>query len=358
MGPIGNAVLGLAFLAIGVTATFLMFHLWGYPFDHTTFKSAAPPAASRVHRILGYLYLAIYLYLMSQMVPRLWNYQVEFPARTVAHLMLGMAIGTILAVKIAIVRFFRHLQSSLVPFLGTALLICTVLLIGLSVPFAFRETYLRRQAKRGGIFSTENLERVRGLLAQAGLEDEVKRQELASRQGLDAGRAVLKSKCVQCHDLRTVLARPNTPETWRETVRRMGDRSTVLSPISEDEQWQVTSYLIAISPELQRSVQRKLALQKLGEASQQAVRHLAEQGETPQRHAPGTFDSERARQLFRSRCSQCHSSQFVEGVKLKSEEEVRQLVARMVSNGATGTEEELASIIRYLTETYVKPTGQ
>ncbi len=38
MGPFENAILGLLFLAVGSAATLLMFHLWGYPFDHQTHK--------------------------------------------------------------------------------------------------------------------------------------------------------------------------------------------------------------------------------------------------------------------------------------------------------------------------------
>ena len=102
MNPITNTILGLSFFLIAVASTLLMFHLWGYPFDHLTHTSAAPAGLVRLHRFLGYAYFAIYVTLMTQMVPRLWSYQIEFPARTVAHLMLGMAIGVILLIKIAI----------------------------------------------------------------------------------------------------------------------------------------------------------------------------------------------------------------------------------------------------------------
>src|SRR3974390_3364981 len=96
MGVLGNSLLGLAFVVLGGAATFLMFKLWGYPFDHEKLKSAAPPKLMLLHRVIGYAYFGIYLYLMSQMVPRLWAYEVELPARTVAHMIFGWAIGIIL----------------------------------------------------------------------------------------------------------------------------------------------------------------------------------------------------------------------------------------------------------------------
>ena len=115
MNPITNTILGLSFFLIAVASTLLMFHLWGYPFDHLTHTSAAPAGLVRLHRFLGYAYFAIYVTLMTQMVPRLWSYQIEFPARTVAHLMLGMAIGVILLIKIAseLIEFLKCGSSQL-----------------------------------------------------------------------------------------------------------------------------------------------------------------------------------------------------------------------------------------------------
>ena len=108
-----------------------------------------------LHRIFGYLYLGIFLVLVWQMAPRLWTYQIELPARTVLHIALGMVIGTILILKIAIVRFFRRLDPALVPMLGTILLVSTVVLIGISVPSALKEALATTR-----LFTDENLQRV------------------------------------------------------------------------------------------------------------------------------------------------------------------------------------------------------
>ncbi len=68
MNTLGNAILGTVFLALAVMNTLLMFNLWGYPFNKTTHKSAAPPSLMRLHRLTGYVFLAIYLFMMWQMV--------------------------------------------------------------------------------------------------------------------------------------------------------------------------------------------------------------------------------------------------------------------------------------------------
>lgn len=230
MGTLSNQTLGVLFLATSTASTVLMYYLWGFPFDKERLKSEAPRSLMLLHRMLGYVYVAIYIYLMWQMVPRMWSYQVELPARTVAHLTAGLTIGALLLAKVAVVRFFKHLESALVPALGTALFVATVVLIGLTLPFSLRETLLQRAALRGEVFSQERLDRVRRLLPITGLDDKATLARLATTEGLMSGRAILRTKCVQCHDLRTILARPRTPDGWRQTVRRMAQRSTVLKP--------------------------------------------------------------------------------------------------------------------------------
>ena len=96
-----------------------MYYLWKFPYGKERNASQAPRTLVNIHRLLGYVFVVIYLYLMAEMIPRLWTYQVELPARTVAHLLLGMAIGAILIVKVTIVRFFKHMEATLVPVTGS-----------------------------------------------------------------------------------------------------------------------------------------------------------------------------------------------------------------------------------------------
>jgi mono/diheme cytochrome c family protein len=351
MGALGNAVLGLTFWAVGFANTLLMFKLWGYPFDHERMVSAAPRLLMLLHRALGYLFLGIYLYLMWQMVPRMWQYQVELPARTVLHLTMGIAIGIVLLVKILIVRFFKHLESTTVPFLGILLLVCTTVLIGLSVPFALREAYVSSVQVAGAGPGTPALARVRELLPRAGLPKEIPVETLATTVGLSQGRGVLLRKCVTCHDLRTVLAKPRTPEDWVETVRRMAERA-VFEPISEVEQWHVAAYLVAISPDLQKAVSQKRQMD-----SQAVPSALIRKPPPHPRVAPAppaAFDLAKAKGVFESTCNGCHSLSNVENSPPKSEADARALVARMVDNSLSRDEQTLEQIVGYLARTYGK----
>jgi mono/diheme cytochrome c family protein len=249
--------------------------------------------------------------------------------------------------KIVIVRFFRRLDPSLVPPLGTAILVGSVVLIGISVPSAFREA-----AATGRLFAEENQQRVATLLAQTGLSGQ-QCAGLASPDSLRAGQRILRRQCVDCHDLRTVLARPRTPDNWRQTVRRMADRSLLVKPLEESEQWQVTAYLIALSPQLQRSAQQLREQQTQHGKVEQAAQKVVQA--EPQAAA---YDAPAARQLFESKCSQCHAVDEVDKAPPDSADAARELVAWMVDEGLEASEAELAQLVQYLTETYVKPTEQ
>jgi rubredoxin/mono/diheme cytochrome c family protein len=306
--------------------------------------SGLPNRAVLAHRVFGYVFLALYVVLLVQMIPRLWTYQIEFPARTVLHIALGMAIGTALLLKIVIVRFFRRLDQSLVPPLGTSLLVGSVVLIGFSVPAAFQEALATSR-----LFRPENVKRVTQLLAQTGLEP-AECTRLAEPDSLRAGQRVLRQDCIACHDLRTVLARPRTPESWRQTVRRMADRTTMLSPLEEDQQWLVTAYLIAVSPQLQQSAQRLSGEQQRREQSRQAAEAVVEQpGE------PSDYDAAAAKALYESKCAQCHGLDTIQDSPPDSEQAAQQMVLAMVDEGLEATEEELSQIVRYLTETFAPP---
>ena len=347
-----SAILGLIFLGLANASVFLMFKLWGYPFDKETHTSAAPPSLMLLHRLIGYAYAILYIFMMWHMVPRLWNYQVELPPRTVAHLMLGIIIGVLILVKIAILRFFRHFEESM-PYIGTCLLICTYLLIGLSVPFTFREAALRTQT---GAFSEEGITRTRRLLENAGLPSEAPLDQLASKRKLREGQHVLQRKCVVCHDLRTILAKPRTPPDWVRLVNRMAIKPMIGEPIHQEEEWSVSAYLIAITPDIQVSVRQQRQAQMRADEARIAAEMatVAMETETVPDEVVEAYDEVEARALFEDKCSQCHPFTDVEDYPPRSEEETSEIITRMIDIGLYLEEEEIEIITRYINETYLE----
>jgi mono/diheme cytochrome c family protein len=373
-----TSTLGVAFVVLGFGSMFLMYHLWGYPFDKETKKSAAPRWAMYTHRVLGYLFAITYVLLMIEMVPRLWMYQVEFPARTVVHMVVGFTIGFLLIVKISIMRFFRHFEEWM-PYLGTAIMLGTVILLGLSLPFALHEEALAASAPGGSAFSTASQERVARLLPSAGMPDDVNLAELSTASSLRAGRGVLTRKCVVCHDLKTILDQPRTPAGWFSLVERMGDKPALFSPLSDQDIERVTAYLIAITPDLQKSrrqrreeaMARKAAM-KQAEAQMTAMTAMAAMdtqaggdgaappatdGTTPAlpaMPAMPAIDLARAKMTYTDTCSQCHELEEVDAAPPMSADEAHEIIRRMITeNEAELSADEIEQCHAYLVAHFV-----
>ena len=119
------------------------------------------------------------------------------------------------------------------------------------------------------------------------------------------------------------------------------------------EYGEVTAYLIAISPQLQKSVQKMRVEEQQSEESKQAAAAVATGSEEA-----AAFDPAKAKQLFETKCSQCHPPTLVEMRAPKTEADVRTLVARMVGEGLSATEAELEQIIGHLTATYAEPSKE
>ena len=344
-----TALLGIVFVILGFAAMFLMYHLWGYPFDKVTHTSAAPRWAMLLHRVLGYAFAIVYLVMMWKMVPRLWEYQVEFPARTVVHIVVGFAIGFLLLIKIAIMRWFRHFEEWM-PYLGTAIMFGTVVLIGLSIPYAFQERQLAAAA-----LTEPNRIRVAQVLPSANFPSGApSASELSTEASLTNGRDVLLHSCVKCHDLKTILAKPRSPSGWWTTVERMTEKPALFEPITEREMYDVTAYLIAITPELQRSTKQK--------REQQVARNTAMSNAAAVIGAPGAgvapeskpVDLAAAKKTYEAACSQCHELTEISKQPPKTAKASRAMIQRMIhDNEAELTTDQIEAVAAWLDAEYV-----
>lgn len=336
-----SVTLGLLFLITGFASVFLMFRLWGWPDGHHPGMSLAPPHLVRLQRIFFYVHIALYLMMMLEMVPRLWHYQVELPPRTAMHVCLGFFIGGVLLVQLAFTWVFRHLEMW-IPMISTVHLGCTVLLLGLSIPGGLREFGLARGTVGGGVYSIENRARVASLLPLAEMPAEAPLPELSTAESLRAGREVLATKCVICHDLKTVLVQPRAPAGWWKTVERMAEKPSFTDPMTEREQWEVTAYLIAITGDLQRSV-RERRQQELKQAESIVTAVGAVPGAAP------TYDAAAAEKAYENVCAQCHELSDVDKKPPTTAKEVKEVIERMVTeNGMTAPQTDLELIYAYM----------
>lgn len=387
-----SSILGVVFLVLAFAATYTMFQFWGYDYDKDAKKSSCPQWKMNIHRAIGVGYIAVYVLMMIEMIPRMWEYQVEFPTRTVAHILLGSFIGIVLIIKVSILRFFRHFEEWM-PVLGVSLLIASVLLGTMSLPAFFRERALAQGAVGGGVYSAANRDRVARLLPEAGFPDGVNLHELASEDSLEAGRHVLLDKCVMCHDLKTVITKPRTPADWVRTSVRMVEKPSLAGILSYDEGYKAAAYLIAITPTLQKSAKAKRQAQMDNDEAQRAADEVLVQAEgavdgmsddeasasddeqpavkdepdeseatesetrtevaVPKRKRP-RFDVDKAKTLFAEECSLCHDISDTEDAPPRSRRAVDELLSRMIDNGLDLDKRQLEMIRFYLIETYVK----
>jgi hypothetical protein len=184
-------MLGLAMAVIAVVNALLMAWLWSFPMKpdpggkdpHGV--STAPRSWTNVHRALGYIFVLIYVALLFEMVPRLWEFRV-FSAVTVIHAILGALVGLLLAVKIAIIRRFQRFGGNL-PWIGGSLAATAVVMNGIAIVPAWMA--------------------LRPLTSMT--------PELA------AGRDVVAAKCFQCHGASTIVSEREDARKWDRLTRKM-----------------------------------------------------------------------------------------------------------------------------------------
>lgn len=194
--------------AIAVVNATLMAWLWRFPMqpDPTgrdpNGVSTAPRFPTNVHRVLGYVFVVTYVVLLFEMVPRTWEFRVANPV-SVLHGVLGMAVGVLLIIKIAVIRRFQRFGNRL-PWIGGALAVTTVIVAALGIVPAW--------------IVLRPLSPVPPELAQ--------------------GRTVVSEKCNQCHGASTIAAEREDARKWTRITREMQRFSRTIpgkQPITEEE---------------------------------------------------------------------------------------------------------------------------
>jgi len=351
--------LGIAFLVIGLAATVLQAWLWSFPMEpdpggpDPNGKSTAPPLGTLTHRILGLAFVLIYVVMMWQMVPRLWEYQFELPARTVMHAVMAIVLGCLLVAKIAIIRWFQHFGKAL-PALGLGVMTCTVVLATLSLPFA-----MRAHGMNVRVFAPDNLERVARSLKSSGIPamTDTVIADLVKPDRLEDGRDVLMYKCAVCHDMRTVLMKPRSASSWYKLSTRMAEKPNLGPPMTHEDIPAVTAYLVAISPDLQKTLKDKRAEKRQKAERDVNVGVVVDKDKTAKPEQ--AYDKAAAKELYEDQCTQCHELDDIEEHGADTLEGWSEVVRQMiVEEEAEITEEQAALIIRHLFDTYPKTEAQ
>lgn len=188
MGPLAATILSVLFLiAGGISLGIMMAKFGGTQF-------ANPDRMARLHRILGWISVLLYLVLLVAMVKRIEQYWEVSPARIAIHVTLAVALFFLFAVKVSIPRYFPGLAKHLFLF-GAGAYLTGFVLVGITAGF-----YLLQTARGVPYISHADLP--------------------ASTRDPRLGLELVIAKCSTCHLLRDILA-PRTPREWEEIVNRM-----------------------------------------------------------------------------------------------------------------------------------------
>jgi hypothetical protein len=160
-----------------------------------------------VHRVAGYVFAAIMIFLFAGMLFKIAEHGKEVSARVAWHGAAGFAVVAFLFLKWAVVRPFRGLMKFAAP-LGMAVFALAFLVINFGATMDLL-----------------------GRVAQAAVkEEEVVAEHLKlphmrpgapERDPLRAARFVFAEKCGKCHHLRRTFEKPRPADQWTPLIKRM-----------------------------------------------------------------------------------------------------------------------------------------
>ena len=199
----------------------------------------------------------------------------------------------------------------------------------------------------GNTVSEENLLRTaEKLRAKATWLEEGEAERLATPTVLLEGREILATKCVICHDLKTIMDGPKTPDQWYKTCVRMAEKPTFGDPLTEDDIPKVTAYLVAITPDIVRHRFQKRTMKKKQD-------EVASSLEIKPKATAVEVDMEAARELVDDECTSCHELDILEEFEEKTEEGWREIVTEMIEEeGVELSEDDAEIIVQYLVLEY------
>ena len=265
-----SITLGLAFIALGGINVWLVLEAWA--------RVKAAKTSSRMlalHRIGGYIFVALFFIMAYFMVARLRNGGADTSPTVNIHLALAMILSPLLFIKVLIARYYKNQQGLLMPIGLTIFVLAFVLIASTTGPYLARSSKIERVSIDPG-----NLPPVKIDLNQAS--------------------DLVQKRCSKCHNLDRVVGARKDARGWLATVSRM--RSLPAAGISEADAQTIVSWLASQNKPVG------------SEAAQMEV----------------------ARALVDQRCGRCHTLDRVYKT-VQTRDQWRETVSRMVAYAAGST---------------------
>lgn len=211
MRPITTSIAAFSLLVIGIAAVTFILILIGRnkPAEHQNFFKWS-------HRISGYIFVVLYLFICAIMLKKLTAGSVAMSAIDVIHAYFGIAIFPLIIAKICIVRLFKKYYYRL-PMYGMVIMIAVYMTVTLSAGY-----YMLYTTKSQYV-----------VLVDKGSPVKI---------NINIGRKVVQQKCSVCHSLERVYAYVKTESDWRDYVSRIRAKDPAI--MNDTEALQAVGYLI------------------------------------------------------------------------------------------------------------------
>lgn len=263
-----SIALGLAFVLLGGVNVWLVLESWS--------RVTAANASSRMltlHRIGGYVFIALFCVMAYFMVARLRGGSIDSSPSIAIHLVLAMVLSPLLFIKVLIARYYKRQQGLLMPIGLTIFVLAFVLIASAVGPYLLRTSRMEQVS-------------IDPAHVPAALID------------LNAAGDLMQKRCGKCHNLDRVIGARKDGPGWVATVGRM--RALPGAGISEIDARTIVSYLVS---------------------------------QTQPKGSGTDVKREVARALVDQRCGRCHSLDRVYSA-VESPDEWRRIVTRMVGYAA------------------------
>ena len=293
MNPSVSSLLGVLMLVFGAVAIGIMLEIQG---GRVT-DEARMRRLKRIHRLCGYGFVTIYLFLLGSMIWRIAQFREDLTPRALVHAGFALAIFPLLVIKILILRRYPKLFPNVFPMAVTVFCLSFVF-ISLSAGYYYLKAGV-------GIY-----------FSMASMETSKMRTE---QERFIAGKNLLIYRCSTCHTLERTFIRFKTEDGWRQTVASMRQ---INPDITEQEGALIAEYLVKTQALLSKGRTEKSVGIMTGKAA------------------------------FEARCSGCHDLERVNSLKM-SRPDWEKLVKEMQQNAgeAVLTNQDCEVIITYLAAT-------
>lgn len=190
LDPYLSSILAVVYIALGAVAVWLMWDLKGNPKERVLRNRI-----KTAHRILGFIFVTIYLVMVFFMVRKLSYYQGEFTARAILHCVMAAGLLPLIVFKILIVRRLAYFTGYLAT-LGTGIFLIALVLVAVTAGRYF--IYLPDWK----------------FVTYSKFDEEILNSTTGER--------FMYAKCQKCHSLERVMWATHDQMGWTKTVNRMG----------------------------------------------------------------------------------------------------------------------------------------